>query len=295
MFYCMKNYQSGNYSYGYGSTFAHTATKNYNLDQIHTEIRNPITGRLMRVLQPNSVITYKITRPIILAPDPYDPETGQPIDPLTTEPIAQDLAFDTDELFNLVPPQQGGGVGNAGFGNIPPAQQENSYFFNGNNQVVNLQSDEAVALQAQNLQNEFDGEETKGNRVITSAYNQEIVEEGIIQGIVRQQGNSSNESGSRTAAERKKDRNDRRNAQRREARESESEESGNERRARRTASDRARRAEQKTPEASTPQNRGKGADVESMPPPPPRPPKGGKGDGGGESKEDDKSKQKDKK
>jgi len=34
MFYCMKNYQSGNYSYGYGSTFAHTATKDYNLDQL---------------------------------------------------------------------------------------------------------------------------------------------------------------------------------------------------------------------------------------------------------------------
>ena len=194
----------------------------------------------MRVLQPNSVITYKITRPIILAPDPYDPETGQPIDPLTTEPIAQDLEFDTDELFNLVPPQQGGAVGIAGFVNIPPAEQENSYFFNGNNQVVNLQSDEAVAFHAQNLQNEFD--ETKGNSFITSAYNQEIVEEGVIQGIVMQQ-----EEKVADADGRKKDRNDRRNAQRREQRANETPEKGMERRARRTAQDRARREEQKTP------------------------------------------------
>ena len=317
MFYCMKNYQSGNYSYGYGSTFAHTATKSYNLDQIHTEIRNPITGRLMRVLQPNSVITYKITRPIILAPDPYDPETGEPIDPLTTEPIAQDLAFDTDELFNLVPQQQGGGVGNAGFGNIPPAEQEKSYFFNSNNQVVNLQGDEAVALSAESLQNQFNiinsyipnpNDETKGetksqsfispaeNVVIVAPYNQEIVEEGVIQGVVLQQETKeADEKGGRTAAERKRDALDRRNARRREQRASESEESGSERRARRTASDRSRREERRNPESSNPTAGGQGADVESMPPPPPRP-KGGKGDGRvSESKEDDRAKDQDKK
>ena len=308
MFYCMKNYQSGNYSYGYGSTFAHTATKSYNLDQIHTEIRNPITGRLMRVLQPNSVITYKITRPIILAPDPYDPETGEPIDPLTTEPIAQDLAFDTDELFNLVPPQQGGAVGDAGFGNIPPAEQEQSYFFNGNNQVVNLQSDEAVALQAQSLQNQFNpinsyipnpNDETKSqsfispaeNVVIVAPYNQEIVEEGVIQGIVLEQETKEGEGKQKDAERgRTRDRNDRRNARRREQRANESEESGSERRARRTAKDRERREERRNPESSTPTKGGKGADVESMPPPPPRPPRGagGGGEGGGESKEDKK-------
>ena len=312
MFYCMKNYQSGNYSYGYGSTFAHTATKSYNLDQIHTEIRNPITGRLMRVLQPNSVITYKITRPIILAPDPYDPETGEPIDPLTTEPIAQDLAFDTDELFNLVPPQQGGAVGDAGFGNIPPAEQENSYFFNGNNQVVNLQSDEAVALQAQSLQNQFNpinsyipnpDDETKGetksqsfitppeNVVIVAPYNQEIVEEGVIQGIVVEQEAKEGEGKQKDAERgRTRDRNDRRNARRREQRASESEESGSERRARRTARDRARREERRNPEGSVPVESKKGADVESMPPPPPRPPRGagGGGEGGGEGKDDKK-------
>jgi len=212
MFYCMKNYQSGNYSYGYGSTFSHTATKSYNLDQIHTEIRNPITGRLMRVLQPNSVITYKITRPIILAPDLYDPETGLPLDPTTTEPIAQDLEFNTDELFNLVVPQQGGAIGSAGGsgfggeGTIPPEQQERAYFFNGNNQVVNLQSDAALAFASRNLQNQFNpinsyipnpNDETKGetksqsfitppeNVVIVAPYNQEIVEEGIIQASVK--------------------------------------------------------------------------------------------------------------
>jgi hypothetical protein len=262
----------------------------------------------MRVLQPNSVITYKITRPIILAPDPYNPETGEPIDPLTTEPIAQDLAFDTDELFNLVPPQQGGAVGNAGFGNIPPAEQEQSYFFNGNNQVVNLQSDEAVALQAQSLQNQFNpinsyipnpNDETKSqsfispaeNVVIVAPYNQEIVEEGVIQGIVVEQEAKAGEGKQQDAERgRTRDRNDRRNARRRANRASESEESGSERRARRTAQDRQRREERRNPESSTPTKGGKGADVESMPPPPPRPPRGagGGGEGGGESKEDKK-------
>jgi hypothetical protein len=266
----------------------------------------------MRVLQPNSVITYKITRPIILAPDPYDPETGEPIDPLTTEPIAQDLAFDTDELFNLVPPQQGGAVGDAGFGNIPPAEQENSYFFNGNNQVVNLQSDEAVALQAQSLQNQFNpinsyipnpDDETKGetksqsfitppeNVVIVAPYNQEIVEEGVIQGIVVEQEAKEGEGKQKDAERgRTRDRNDRRNARRREQRASESEESGSERRARRTARDRARREERRNPEGSVPVESKKGADVESMPPPPPRPPRGagGGGEGGGEGKDDKK-------
>ena len=311
MFYCMKNYQSGNYSYGYGSTFAHTATKSYNLDQIHTEIRNPITGRLMRVLQPNSVITYKITRPIILAPDPYDPETGLPIDPLTTEPIAQDLEFNTDELFNLVPPQQGGGIGNAG-GSIPPAEQEKSYFFNGNNQVVNLQSDEAVALQAQEQQGIFNpinsyipnpNDETKGetksqsfitppeSEILFDPFQQANAEAGVIQNVVLQQEEKvANEKGGRTAAERKKDALERRNAKRREDRASESEESGSERRAKRTAKDRSRREERRKPEQSVPANTNKGADVESMPPPPPRPPHQVK-----EKKEEDRSKDKDKK
>ena len=297
MFYCMKNYQSGNYSYGYGSTFSHTATKSYNLDQIHTEIRNPITGRLMKVLQPNSVITYKITRPILIAPDPYDPETGQPIDPLTTEPIAQDLELDTDELFNVVPPQQGGAVGNAGFGNIPPAEQEKSYFFNNNNQVVNLQSDAAVALASQNLQGQFaplnsyipnPNDETKGERfvtppegaVIVAPFNQEIVEEGIIQGIVLEEKTNDKDAKQKEAeaTARKRASADRRNAVRRVGRLNESPEQKAIRRAKNRERERARRDEKK----------------QEMPPPQPLPPGAG-GDGGGESKEDKPEDQKDKK
>jgi len=216
MFYCMKNYQSGNYTYGYGSTYAHTATKSYNLDTIQTEIRNPITGRLMRVLQPNSVLTYKITRNIILAPDVYD-DDGNAIDP-TDDPIAEDLKMNTDELFNLVQPAQGQASGVAGggltAGAVPAGvSQPKTFYFNGSNQVVNLQSDAELANDESLLQNSFAGQgnpsgfgrqtgnfeenkefeeenETKSAEQLSnssmSPFNQEIAEQGIIQQQIQQ-------------------------------------------------------------------------------------------------------------
>jgi hypothetical protein len=140
MFYCMKNYVSGNYSYGYGSTFAHTATTDYNLDYIQTEIRNPISGRLMKVLQPNSVITYKITRPYVLAPDAYD-EQGIPFDP-TTEPFVDDIGANIDQLFNIIDPIQGGTQSGATRSSAPPSGGEPPILppimFNSQNEVINL-------------------------------------------------------------------------------------------------------------------------------------------------------------
>lgn len=209
IFYCMKNYSGSNYTFGYGSTFAHTATKSYNLDQIQTEIRNPITGRLMRILQPNSVLTYKITRSIILAPDVYD-EDGKPLDP-TDEPIASNLQMNTDELFNLVPPQGGSASGVAGggltAGAIPPQKNPpNTFFFDNNNQVVNLAPDQTVQQEEALLQSSFSGQgapsgsetenkeegeqsETKeGNdpNFGMSPFNQDIVEQGIIEQQIQQ-------------------------------------------------------------------------------------------------------------
>lgn len=151
LFYCMKNYQSGNYSYGYGSTFAHTATKDYNLDYITTEIRNPISGRLMRVLQSNSVITYKITRPLVLAPDVYGPD-GEPIDP-EGDPLAQNVNVDVDGMFNLVAPAAGGGV--PAPIPTPPEDQEPVYFYNDNNEVINLDSNALLAEEKQELAEGF--------------------------------------------------------------------------------------------------------------------------------------------
>ena len=185
MFYCMKNYQSGNYSYGYGSTFAHTATKDYNLDQIQTEIRNPITGRLMRVLQPNSVITYKITRPIMIAPPVYD-EDGNPIDPTQTDPLAEDITESYEQLMNLVPPQQGTADGIAGGQNapVPPEAQGNTFFFNNNNQVVNLNTDEKVAEDAKALQQEFVQNPAYGG-FRQNPLGEVVGEQGIIEAKIR--------------------------------------------------------------------------------------------------------------
>ena len=156
MFYCMKNYISGNYSYGYGSTYSYTATTSYNLDYINTEIRNPISGRLMSVLQSNSVITYKITRPIILAPDAYD-EQGIPYDP-TTSDFVQDVNYDTDELFNIVAPIQGGAQSGATRSGGPavapgPAPIPPPIMFDGNNEVINLDIEPQVDLDIQELNN----------------------------------------------------------------------------------------------------------------------------------------------
>lgn len=78
LFYVMRNYQSGGFAYGYGSTYSVTADRDYTLSEIRTEIRNPISGKLAKCLSPNSVITYKITRDKTLAPNYYD-TLGNPV------------------------------------------------------------------------------------------------------------------------------------------------------------------------------------------------------------------------
>ena len=168
MFYVMKNYVSSNYSYGYGSTFSHTATKNYNLDTISTEIRNPISGRLMRVLQPNSVITYKIVRPITLAPDTYDEISGLPLLE-GTQPLAAPLAYTTAELFNIVPSDESP--------QIAPEFQVPVYMFNNNNALVNLNTAEAVNWQEAEAKVAYEG---VGDIIDVAPLNQEVVMQGVI-------------------------------------------------------------------------------------------------------------------
>jgi len=168
MFYVMKNYVSSNYSYGYGSTFSHTATKNYNLDTISTEIRNPISGRLMRVLQPNSVITYKIVRPITLAPDTYDEISGLPLVE-GTAPLAPPLTYTAAELFNIVPSDESP--------QIAPETQVPVYMFNNNNALVNLNTAEAVNWQEASAKVDYEG---IGDIIEVSPLNQDVVVQGVI-------------------------------------------------------------------------------------------------------------------
>lgn len=83
IFYCMKNYSSSGYLYGYGSSFQITVNQDRTLSQINTEIRNPTDGRLAK-LSPNSVIIYKIQRnqavpaPLIDAFGHAQPQQQQP-------------------------------------------------------------------------------------------------------------------------------------------------------------------------------------------------------------------------
>ena len=83
IFYCMKNYSSSGYLYGYGSSFQITVNQDRALSQINTEIRNPTDGRLAK-LSPNSVIIYKIQRsttipaPLIDAFGHAEPQQQQP-------------------------------------------------------------------------------------------------------------------------------------------------------------------------------------------------------------------------
>ena len=83
IFYCMKNYSSSGYLYGYGSSFQITVNQDRTLSQINTEIRNPTDGRLAK-LSPNSVIIYKIQRnqavpaPLIDAFGHSTPQQQQP-------------------------------------------------------------------------------------------------------------------------------------------------------------------------------------------------------------------------
>ena len=314
LFYCMKNYQSGNYSYGYGSTFAHTATKDYNLDFITTEIRNPISGRLMRVLQSNSVITYKITRPLILAPDVYGPD-GEPLDP-EGEPLAEDV--NVDGLFNLVAPAAGGGQGIAGGVPAPvptpPEDQQPVFFYNDNNEVINLDSDALLAEEkeelAEGFQNNpaFEGQrlggdksgfrisslvqqkiqdpnqlETKGESKQDSGggqlfdpFEQENIEAGIIQQAITEEQQVQLKQ---KAGDSKRAVMDARNTRRRDSRANETTEASNERRARRTAADQLRRLASREQERATSASESTDPEIHR--------PKGGESkDGGGEEKKE---------
>ena len=88
--------------------------------------------------------------------------------------------------MNLVPPQQGTADGIAGGQNapVPPEAQANTFFFNNNNQVVNLNTDEKVAEDAQALQQEFVQNPAFGG-FRQNPLGEEVGEQGIIEAKIR--------------------------------------------------------------------------------------------------------------
>ena len=73
MFYCLKNYASSDFFYGFASTFAITAEVEHPVGLISTEIRNPNSGNLVP-LGENSSVIYKIQRKLEIPPIMFSPD-----------------------------------------------------------------------------------------------------------------------------------------------------------------------------------------------------------------------------